>query len=550
MQYVVIDLPNIGKDTFSLNISQLKNDRKLLKIYSHNIETFLNSIDDCKKSLNKILKDISKYSPMDHPFSFFKKFQIIINLQYSFLNNFLEKVQKPIEHLKERINFQFTTISEFLTNIQELAENIKLKSDFINQQNQLILSSFLEVEKDIVEYHFKINIQKKNKMNQEQLISECHKNENDYFELSNYINDMINEYKTKYNNKMKKIKNGMIELSKDTKNDVLNIIQIIKNEITDLTILDENEIKNLENFDINNPEFEPALSKYLKYQIKNDELKDLIKPHKYRINILGKNKIKVSDYLTIDVTPKDIYQIMEKLYNYNFKMIDKSEFNLETEKNKLVIIEKTGNILEFDFYKKIKIKIEKLPVEEIINFTNSLFSKEDYIIQFLKSLNYYRANGELRLSEEKYNIIKNIFCKASDYLLENNNYQIVYYLIILSQTFYKMEEGKKYLLQNEMKNKKFFLNEKFWEEYIEKIIKEELIRIEELFKNANLNDDKKKAKTYDIIFGKLISLVPSLNNFDLGKESLNSILLPIINKYNINEENKKYLFSLLDSFKK
>jgi methyl-accepting chemotaxis protein len=178
MKNRVIDLPYIGKDTYNINILQLKNDKKLLKLYFQNIESFINSFDDNKKLLKKIIKELDKYSPMDHPFCFLKKFQIILNLQYLYFDNFLEKSHKSFEHLKESINSNLTMISQFLSNIQEISDNIKLNSDFMNKQNELILSSFEQTEKVIVEDYLKLNkrINKskdnKNMISKEQLINE------------------------------------------------------------------------------------------------------------------------------------------------------------------------------------------------------------------------------------------------------------------------------------------------------------------------------------------------------------------------------------------
>ena len=42
-----------------------------------------------------------------------------------------------------------------------------------------------------------------------------------------------------------------------------------------------NEIQNLENSDLDNSEFDQAISKYLKYQINDDDLKNLVKANKY-----------------------------------------------------------------------------------------------------------------------------------------------------------------------------------------------------------------------------------------------------------------------------
>ena len=112
-----------------------------------------------------------------------------------------------------------------------------------------------------------------------------------------------------------------------------------------------------------------------------------------------------------------------------------------------------------------------------------------------------------------------------------------------------MENGKKHFLLFEIKDKKFFLNVEFWIKFIEKTINDELIKLENSLKSSNISEDKKRAKKDEIILNKLISFIPSLNNFNLGNDSVNSILLPIINKFNINEEKKQYVFSFIDSLK-
>jgi hypothetical protein len=287
----------------------------------------------------------------------------------------------------------------------------------------------------------------------------------------------------------------------------------------------------------------------LKYQINDDDVKNLLKANKYKINIIKNNNLKLAKS-NVELSPNDVYKIVELIYSYGFEMVDKTEYNINVEKNKLNIIEKTGKLLGYDFYKKKKIDIKIFEEKEIDNFINFLFSKEDYILQFLFSLNNFRANGNLEFSEEQFNICKKIFSKTADYLLEHNNEKIYYLLIITSQTFYKMDNGKKYFLQNEIKDKKFFLNAQFWTKFIEKMINEELMKLEEVLKKNNLSEDKKKSKINDIIFSQLISLVPSLNNFNLKKEDINSILIPIINKYNICEEKKKNIYSLIDTFNK
>ena len=550
MKNEVIDLSYIGKDTFNFNISQLKNDKKLLKLYFQNIQLFMNAIEDHNKLLKKIIMEIDKYSPMDHIFNYMKKFEIIIKLHFSYLNNFLEKSRNIIEHLKTSIDSNISIISQFLTDIQETSENIKLKSDFFNKQNQFILTSFSQLENSVIEDYYKID--KKNNLNTEQLINDCHKYENDFSVLSNGINSMINGYKDKYNLNMQKIKTNMIELSEKAKTDIINIIEIFKNEFNNISISSNEEIQNLQNFDINNKELEPKLSKYLNYHIEEDELKDLLHPTKYKINLIdmvnkGNHKIKGTN---IQPTKQDLYNIVELFYSYDFNMIDKTQYDMNIEKNKIEIIKKTEKLLGMDLIKNIKTDMEIFPEDEINNFIEFLFSKEDYLLEFLLCLNFFRTLGNLEFSEEQFNIIKIVFCRASDYLSEHKNKNLYYHLIILSQTYYKLNNGKKYFLQEEIKNKEFFLNNEFWIEFIEEMINKELIKFENQMQNSTKSEEEKSKRKEEVISAYILSLFPSFNNFNLKKESIDSILLAIVDKYNLTEEKREYLFKLFADLKK
>ena len=550
MKNEVIDLSYIGKDTFNFNISQLKNEKKLLKLYFQNIQLFMNAIEDHNKLLKKIIMEIDKYSPMDHIFNYMKKFEIIIKLHFSYLNNFLEKSRNIIEHLKTSIDSNISIISQFLTDIQETSENIKLKSDFFNKQNQFILTSFSQLENSVIEDYYKID--QKNNLNTEQLINDCHKYENDFSVLSNGINSMINGYKDKYNLNMQKIKTNMIELSEKAKTDIINIIEIFKNEFNNISISSNEEIQNLQNFDINNKELEPKLSKYLNYHIEEDELKDLLHPTKYKINLIdmvnkGNHKIKGTN---IQPTKLDLYNIVELFYSYDFNMIDKTQYDMNIEKNKIEIIKKTEKLLGMDLIKNIKTDIEIFPEDEINNFIEFLFSKEDYLLEFLLCLNFFRTLGNLEFSEEQFNIIKIVFCRASDYLSEHKNKNLYYHLIILSQTYYKLNNGKKYFLQEEIKNKEFFLNNEFWIEFIEEMINKELIKFENQMQNSTKSEEEKSKRKEEVISAYILSLFPSFNNFNLKKESIDSILLAIVDKYNLTEEKREYLFKLFADLKK
>ena len=545
-----IDLSYIGRDTFNINILQLKNDKKLLKIYLQEIQSFLNSIDEHNKVLKKLIMEIDKYSPMDHIFNYMKKFQIIIKSQYSYFNNVYEKSRNLLEQLKKTIDYNITNISQFLKDINETSENIKIKSDFFKKQNQFVLTSFNQLENSIIEDYYKID--KNNKLTTQELIKDCLKNEKDFETLTKDINGMINEYKIKYNTNIQKIKTSMLELSEKTKADIIDIIEIFKNESNNMLVSLNDELQSLKNFDINNEELEPKLSKYLKYKIEEDEMNNLLNPVKYKINLLdminkGDYKIKGANS---EPNRQDLYNIVELFYSYDFNMIDKTHYDTDIEKNKIQIIEITGKLLGIDLMKNIKINIEIFPEDEINNFLDFLFSKEDYALEFLLCLNSFRTSGNLEISQEQFNIIKDFFCRCSDYLFEHKNKSLYYYLIILSQTFYKMNNGEKYFLQEEIKDKEFFLNTEFWIEFTETMINKELIKFEKQIQKSTMNLESKSKRKEEIISSNILSLIPSFKNFNLKQESIESVLLTIIEKYNLNEEKKKFILSLFVDLRK
>ena len=120
-------------------------------------------------------------------------------------------------------------------------------------------------------------------------------------------------------------------------------------------------------------------------------------------------------------------------------------------------------------------------------------------------------------------------------------------MIILSQTFYIIVDGKNYYLQSEIKNKEFFTKKEFWTDFLGNKINEELNQFDKQTNDPNIKKDVKKDKKDEIILNKIISLIPSFTCFDLSKESINDILLFLINKFNIiDEEKKKMIFSFVD----
>ena len=203
----------------------------------------------------------------------------------------------------------------------------------------------------------------------------------------------------------------------------------------------------------------------------------------------------------------------------------------------------------YNFDLHIFIKTEKMSENELNDYINFIFTKEIYLLKFLECLNNYRATGKYEVSNDLFEILKRTFNKAADYLIDHNTNKDIYnLLIILSQTFYVQRGDEKYFLQKELKNKEFFRSAKFWSDHLQEIIDEELENFENDIKKNKLimSEQKRQKKIEEILFTKIISLTASLNGFELGKEKVDEIILPVIKKYNLSDEIKESILSLVE----
>lgn len=94
----VIDIFDLGKNSFNINFTQLKNYKKILKFYSEHIETYITSIKQYNGLLKNIKNEIKKNETIDSSFQILQKFDNLLNLQCSFFDFFLEKVKMLLKN--------------------------------------------------------------------------------------------------------------------------------------------------------------------------------------------------------------------------------------------------------------------------------------------------------------------------------------------------------------------------------------------------------------------------------------------------------------------
>ena len=252
---------------------------------------------------------------------------------------------------------------------------------------------------------------------------------------------------------------------------------------------------------------------------------------------INKNQLYLSE--------EDVYNIVSEIYKYDFKMLNKSDYNLDIEKKKLRVSELSEKLLSFNKEKNIN---EIITDEEVNELYNLLDNNLENIYKFFNYFNNFRISGKYEMTERAFNIVGNLFKFALDYLLKKMDSKLEGLVIILSQTFFIKKDGEKFYLQNHIKEHPLFKKQEFWENHILGNINQEIKKLERDEKNGKvvLSKDTMKRKINEIIITKLIPVQSYMAEFGVSKEMILNIINPIMNEYNIDESKRIMVITMLE----
>jgi hypothetical protein len=223
----------------------------------------------------------------------------------------------------------------------------------------------------------------------------------------------------------------------------------------------------------------------------------------------------------------------------NFDLIDIQNMDLKVEEEKLLVRELTSKLLSFENKPKNEDSDILLSENEIKNL-NDLLDKHHNRVLFLQSLSSYRANGNFCFPVDIYDLIYKFFKTIIDTILRDKDFHCGKNIIILSQTYYRLEDGKKKYLQERIKKDELFQNFNFWKEYLEFSIDKEILRtVKTDVQNGTLIKDSQKESDEiygNIVFSQLVPISDSMIEFGLDRKSIKEIIKPIIKHYNISEQ--------------
>ena len=561
-----LDIVILGRESFSLYYNNIKNSKKSIKNYLTIVDSFTKITADNKKALNNLFKTIKEFSEADIPFPILKNLEILIKIYEKYNHAFLVSIETPSENLKKSILNSLKYLSNYLNFSQILSMNIKNLSRKYYENYNKLMESLGDTELAVIDeytkskYRICINKLKNKEKEKDKLIKETLSNEKVYLSMKSDLNEKVDNYIDQFNSILKKINPKIVQLNEDIKNTSLIAISTLKKNNANFMTQLENETMELLNKD-NNCNSEG--NEYFDFMMKKDENSEIhqaVELSKYNIKILKeeeKTSIECDTFkpknrkLTkaLVYTAEDIFNIVKNIYDLNFKMVNQDSFNLDKERNKIIITDIMGKILSYNFDTRTFVKECNITQEEVNYLFSAIFTDEEYFMKYLLCLNNYRTTGKYEISPDVFNIIKVIFDKKADELLVANNIKIAGFIVILSQTFYMMKDNEKYYLQKEVQKKEYFRDIKFWVNYFEDGITEDVLKFEEESKKIGVvySDEKKEKKLEEIAFSKMASLVTSLTDFEIEKEKIEAILLPLFDKYKISEQTRESILQLMHS---
>jgi hypothetical protein len=294
------------------------------------------------------------------------------------------------------------------------------------------------------------------------------------------------------------------------------------------------------------------------YMIEDEEILSTIKKMKENFELIENNSIEKLNnqekFRTKELTLRLLSfskNIIKEIEEENDSINDKNK----NEENKVIPENKEENINNIKENKndndnkndtENKYSITKEEVDEL----SKLIENKGNRVIFLRKINTFRKYGDLEIPEREFNIICDLLNKTINIFKKENDITSMNNIIILSQTYYKMDSNNsKIYIQKIIKKNGIFRKKEFWDDLVNSII------IKEVQKHINkdMNDPKfidsqrsmENQKYEKIIFAQMLPLINNMIEFDLDDDIIKSIVQILISYYKINEESSKTIYEMI-----
>ena len=596
---------NISIEYYDFIKQMYENLTKYIKAYKSETNDYYKKIlkihDKYYPKLSTIKEELKKKLSIktNHIISLSSKVPKIINQQIINLKYFISGIEATIKSFDKTLKEKNSMSSKYQSEYDDSRNALIKKYKDIEKSKNTFFSNATQTENLIYKYY--LSKSTKNEQNStitenstpvtetqvENSIKTAKKNENDYLNLvksAKTLEDNFCEISDTSIDNMKRISCEIITKMKDN---IVDFLLLLKNcfklplseidtYLPELIKLDENtKIENIIN------------STY-----KKDHGLIQITPEKYNIKLIQKTLNSGNDYENNNmIEEEEILNTIKKMEE-NFDLIEKDSIGQINSEDKLRCRELTFKLLSFSPHIKEEMNnnttnekenekekdkekenesnkntdndnnnIEKEKEKENKTDTSITEEEVDELIKlvegrdnryvFLRHLNTFRKYGQFEIPEKEFTIICNIFNKIAEFIKKENDFDSMRNIIILSVTYYKLENQNKIYIQKILKRNQLFKEKEIWEYYVNSSILNEVQKhLNKDIKEFDIKDSQKaleKGKYNKIIFSQLMTSVNNMNLFEVSENNIKSIIQTSITYYKIDEESSKILLESISN---
>ena len=512
--------------------------------------------------------------------------------------NYYECLELFTRSLENQMNSLYQNIEKTKAKINEIKNNYSIdKQTFLQKYseydaiNKKLYNKYFEQEKYILDFTLK-NKPQITKEKETELINKLFdplKNEKELKTKFKKLENFGKIFNDSYEKNSKELKE-IVKMFYNQFETLITHIFIFYGKSFLIQIKDFTTDKN--NMKTKEKDFDEKLNHSMKkIEAKSYEFNlDDYKVKTIKINSMNENNITEGDKILINmvknshkkIDEKDIFFIVKKMYN--FQNINKTEYIIDIEKEKLNLNERLNKLFNFAYMSNIKKNSDKIndinsnsnsenkgatfeentinkkesePTQEDLDYICKLMNRKEYRDFLLTKLNNYRAVGSLIMPENIYNYFVQIFLEIIKYIIDekqtdtgngsNIDYITARYIFILSQTFYYKKDGKKIYLQNGLRNQKIFQSAEFWINLLQNNMKMELEKLSKNREKPMMESDIQE-KGNEICLMQILPYLSGFTGFGMSKEEINRISDFFIKEYKLNEEAQKIIFESIQNY--
>ena len=511
------------KNSFMNNMTSLE--QNIYNFYSaQNEKSSSKKIIDKKKNVININLNIKNTATMDQINSQInntqkleKNYKEIIESTKIFQDNFIQSESSSSENIKNIILDISLQLKQSIMNIlMPIKNNLKIpETEIDNCLPELITADGKKNIEIAMKNYFENNIiQKKVYVPKK-------------YELQVLKTEFQEEDKNKNNNNNKFLKinfrGNKTDLTKGEKKvstfeDGLEEMHFINDEyalFTTKKIMKNFQLINSKGFDIQIEEEKTTAKKLsMKIVFNFKKSKKKASDKKENINIEKNNSSESKDNLIIDD---------DKIDNDNndeFVIID-------TDKDLISITEEEAKLFEI------------------------LLDKHYNRIIFMQILNEFRTTGKLEIPKKVYEIVGKLFNIILGTVKRDNDIHTGRNVILLSQTYYTMENEKKKYVQDLLINNELFKDMTFWEDLLDLELSKEIKRTFMVEENNNKNFDViinlNPHKFDNLAFSQILTISDNMISFGLDKETIYKLMEPKFKSFKLSEQSIETIKNILES---